>query len=501
MTIVDLCAGPGGWDIAADVLGLHPIGIEIDADACATRAANGLATIRADMTQLDPTRFGILAGLIASPPCPQFSAAGKGYGRLLIAEICAAIDDALQGLPIEPHRQKMADMLQGHLIAEALDAGDIIEAGSLDGDRDVAERFAMEAALTAEPARWIHACLPEWVAFEQVPAVLPIWQHIAHRLRGAGYSVWCGHMQAEQYGVPQTRRRAVLIASRVRTVTAPVATHQLYVHGEAQGAGEDCQPSLFGPGVLPWVSMADALGWNEGTQLGFARLDDTGTSADGYRERDWRDSDEPSFAVTEKARSWVARRPRGAGMLERHGERSDRAMDEPAPTVLANGGGNASPGFQFVNTGQNSRQAGGETVRFERETDAPAPTVTSQARSWVLTDRRPNGAERSADEPAPTITSSLDNGDKAWVHARLATTIACDSRVFQPGGHHTTGAQSENAIRLAPAEAACLQSFPPHHEFAGTKTSVFRQIGNAVPPLLALPVVAEAAGIPTGAPT
>jgi len=78
--VVDLFAGPGGWDLGARSLGIEPIGIELDESACKTRAAAGLWTIRADVASVPLNGFAGIDGLIASPPCQAFSTMGAGQG-------------------------------------------------------------------------------------------------------------------------------------------------------------------------------------------------------------------------------------------------------------------------------------------------------------------------------------------------------------------------------------------------------------------------------------
>lgn len=190
---VDLFAGPGGWDIAARDLDISTDGIEIDAAACETRAAAGLRTLRGDVRSFRPRDFSGYDGLIASPPCTDFSVAGLRRG---------------------------IDGPTGKLVEVAL--------------------------------HWALAMRPRWCAFEQVPTVLPIWREYATALAGIGYRTWAGLLHAEQYGVPQTRTRAVLIAHRDRDVGAPEPTHSRFYPRD---------PARLDPGVAQWVSMAEALGW------------------------------------------------------------------------------------------------------------------------------------------------------------------------------------------------------------------------------------------------
>ncbi|CAL9417310.1 hypothetical protein SUDANB145_01777 [Streptomyces sp. enrichment culture] len=224
MTVLDLFAGAGGWGHALTVLGVQDVGLEWDAWACLTRARAGQLTLRTDVALYPVWPWvGRTRGLIASPPCQAWSMAGKRLGL---------VDQPLV-------HQAVADLAAGRDTRERL----------LGACRDP------RSLLAAEPMRYLHALNavgdPEWVAMEEVPDVLPLWRQYAAVLRRWGFSVWTGVLNAADYGVPQTRRRAILIASRVRTAQPPEPTH-------AQVAEPD---SLFGPGRARWVSMAQALGW------------------------------------------------------------------------------------------------------------------------------------------------------------------------------------------------------------------------------------------------
>jgi DNA (cytosine-5)-methyltransferase 1 len=190
--VLDLFAGPGGWSLACTRLGLNEIGVESDPATCRTRRAAGLPTLEADVTTLHPADYANIDGLIASPPCQPFSKARKKLG--------------------------MADP-RGRLLFE--------------------------------PMRFARVLRPPWIALEEIPGVLPWWRTFAVELRTLGYATWTGILSAEQYGVPQTRRRAFLLATRTAPhITPPAATHTAYQAG---------QPRRILP-FRPWASMADAIG-------------------------------------------------------------------------------------------------------------------------------------------------------------------------------------------------------------------------------------------------
>jgi DNA (cytosine-5)-methyltransferase 1 len=469
----DLCAGARGWEADLDEDDdLHTIGFDVDPDACATARAAGLFTVQDDIARLVPAVvalvYGNPEGIIGSPPCQLFSGAGKGTGRLLMEELHRAITDAARGasdIVMARHRRELRRLLHRYLVeAEGYKRArgsrhrtakgkpytveaTPIRRGEL---RAEAGRMARNVSLVWQPARWVAALRPRWVALEQVPAVLPLWEAMARGLEVHGYRCWTGVLSAERYGVPQTRKRAVLLACLDRQPQPPEATHQAYVPGEPAREGE---PDLFGPGLKAWVSMAQALGWGmterpvttvtagssrqggpdpldggSGARATIRRERDEGrwvvkTRGDSGREHDEFSADAPSRAITGKSGSWERLAEadpddieidvnRGAGMLERYGERRPRKGSEPAPTIRGGGGGCCGPNLtvKLVN--------GTHEHRAERDIDEPAPTLHFGGRlntvSFV-TNAQTHAATRNLDEPAPTIKGGHDTAERQWV--------------------------------------------------------------------------------------
>ena len=294
---VNLFSGAGGWEVAARELGLQGVGIEWMPEAVDTARAAGFETMELDVRGVGPAGFGYPKGLIASPPCQTFSAAGLGAGR-------KALDEVLLGVQLL--RQRLTEMPtfpdeRTALVLEPL-------------------RWALEAADDGQPFGWI--------ALEQVPTVLPVWEAYAGVLRSAGYGVATGVLNAEQYGVPQTRRRAILVARFGQDAQLPAPTHSKY-HNRA--------PERLDSGVKPWVSMAEALG--RGMTAGPSYTVTGGGSATGGAE--------PFGNASRKGmRQWFCAtnvRPNAAL----------RSLDQPAPTLAF---GHEKP-----------RWLGGETTRVTVE--------------------------------------------------------------------------------------------------------------------------------------
>ena len=205
------------------------------------------------------------------------------------------------------------------------------------------------------------------------------------------------------------------------------------------GPVEPSRPrETHGPGrALPWVSMGEALGLTE--------REEGATTRGGFgEERDELSIDGPSTAVTcqlaKQANPWKSTglpyvRAVGAG-TNPHGpgrahERTERDItDEPAPTVTAEQVGNAGPWIEVVN-----------------------PYLS---------------------KPSPTVSA------------------VSECKGSGPGGLPEKMQRASDALflgtgrrRLTVEECAKLQGFPDDHPWQGSKSSRYKQVGNAVVPLMA----------------
>lgn len=230
--MLDLFAGPGGWDEGAKSIGVKAYGVEIDEDACATARAAGHLRLQADVLDVPPTyASGWTRDIfVASPPCVAFSRLNKGHSRKHVDELCDAV---------------------------------------LRGDWEWAkDDLSSLVLLPLIMGPWIEECAPRAVAFEQVPSVLPVWEAYATWMRDKmGYSVWTGIVDAADYGTPQHRKRAVLMAIRGRELIEPRRTHG--------------PKAYFGRETVPYVTAGEALGWSSITVRDPDRVNDqSGTPFD-----------------------------------------------------------------------------------------------------------------------------------------------------------------------------------------------------------------------------
>ncbi|MEV5336319.1 DNA cytosine methyltransferase [Streptomyces werraensis] len=453
--IVDLFAGPGGLDVAAHVLGHQVTGIEWDSEACETRCMAGLDTFQGDVREFRAIFFPRAQVLTGGPPCQTFTVAGHGAGRRALDDVLEYItklheavrvenqdwkeifrtwhriseelrgkerkaekvkarkrevediratkrrairkrlvhlgnsDDAakniLKGLK-DPRNLEFQDYELKGLLKELSDLND--ELAKL---KDELEELGDErTGLVLQPLWWViersrrPGSTPyEAVILEQVPTVMRVWEEYAKVFATLGYRTRTQLMHTEAFGVPQTRRRAVLMARFDPTASA----------------------NKIHPGHLPEVSESHMRFQPRSEQADTLFSDTSEKDRKRSRKDNWVSMGEALTKAKEVAKQLELNPP-----PELH--------DRPDFTVVSNYGTGGDP-----------------KLRGRRDHDTPAATVTGKiSRNRVV--RKDNG---------------------------------------------------EHLARFSSAEAGVLQTFPVAYPWSGK--DIPQQIGNAVPPRLALHVL------------
>jgi len=347
-------------------------------------------------------------------------------------------------------------------------------------------RHDARARLYLEYLRYVDAFQPLAVLIENVPDVLNhgghnIAEEICEVLEGKGYV--CGYtlLNAAYYGVPQTRERMFLIAYR-REVAAriifPAPTHwvelppgydgtravalKLLNQGDLRGDVHNyIDPPEASGRLAAAVTAEAALGdlppiyarkqLEAGTLRRGARRFDKPVRTDGRRKvsdycelmRSW-----PGFEAQEVLLDHVIRYlPRDYPLFARlnagdqYPEAWQHALDmlEERMAELKRQGTAIRPG----------------TAAYERLKASIVPPYDP--------GKFPNKWRKMwRDQPARTLMAHLGKDGYSHIHY-----------------------DSAQARTISVREAARLQSFPDGFVFCGTMNPAFRQIGNAVPPLLA----------------
>ncbi|MGJ3523609.1 DNA cytosine methyltransferase [Nitratidesulfovibrio sp. D1] len=451
--VLDLFAGCGGLSLGFQAAGCEIVAaVEFDAEAARSHGVNfhpedGRFAQARDITTTPPDKLTADLGLgkpestfdiiVGGPPCQAFARVG---------------------------RSKLREV----------------------ADHPEAFRHDPRARLYIEYIEYVKACAPLAVVMENVPDMLNFGGHnIAHEicevLAAEGYI--CGYtlLNAALYGVPQMRERAFLIAIRAEIadrVCFPAPSHQidlpagyegtravalkLLANSDTHGPDSYWHPIPDADDELPHAVTAQqaledlpaihALSemQNGNLKRGARRFDKPlpypqvdAVSEYGRLMRDW-----PGFRAPDRLRDHVIRYlPRDYKLFARlsPGDQYPQAY-QTAEAMFAEE-------LARLHTNGAKPRKGSKAWKELRASIVPPYDHTKFPNKW---------RKMEAERPARTLMAHLGKDSYSHIHY-----------------------DSTQARTISVREAARLQSFPDGFIFSGTMNPAFRQIGNAVPPLLA----------------
>jgi DNA (cytosine-5)-methyltransferase 1 len=254
------------------------------------------------------------------------------------------------------------------------------------------------AGLFREYLRMVDGLRPKWLVMENVTGITSIAgggivREIEEGMDKLGYKVRLKTLKAEEFGVPQERRRMFFIATRTNApIVFPTPTH--------------------GAGLCPFVNVWDAISDLPLVQTGDKDLD---------------------HAYASPAKNAYQRLLRGKQKrVSNHVPPRLASVNEERMKHIPAGGSWRDIPFELLPAGMRRAKRSDHTKRYGR------PRKT---------------------DLACTILTKCDVHWGAYIHP-----------------------EQNRAITVR--EAARLQSFPDSFVFQGSRTEQYRQVGNAVPPLL-----------------
>lgn len=375
-------------------------------------------------------------------------------------------------------------------------------------DHPEAFRHDPRARLYIEYLDYVEACAPLAVVMENVPDML---NHGGHNIAGEVCDVLssrgyvCGYtlLNAAFYGVPQMRERMFLIAIRQELTDAirfPDPTHwielplgyegsravalKLLTRGDAHGpdayyrpapeATSDLPPAITAQQALQDLPVIDAQSLLASGKLKRgARRFDQPIKWDGHERlteygklmREW-----PGFKGKPEIFDHVIRYlPRDYKLFSK----LEAGSQYPEAFCLAQDMFEKALDEIEAREGKRPRK-GSNAWKLLRAQIVPPYDPGKFPNKW---------RKMEADQPSRTLLAHLGKDGYSHIHY-----------------------DSAQARTISVREAARLQSFPDGFVFCGTMNPAFRQIGNAVPPLLAKAVAASVyeqiqAGLEAGQPS
>lgn len=451
--VLDLFSGCGGLSLGFKRAGYDiAAAVEFDPHAAKSHGQN---------FHPDDARHSIARDITTTPPAKLAEALGLG-------ETALAVDVLVGGPPCQAFARVGRSKL-----------------------REVAEhpeafRHDARARLYIEYLRYVEACAPLAVVMENVPDMLNHGGHnlaeeIAEVLAAKGYVCRYSLLNAAFYGVPQMRERMILVAVHkevASSISLPEPTHwidlpagytgtravALKLLGAMNAAGDAhhyCEAPAATNDMTPAITAEEAIG--DMPTMDARQMLAAGTLRRGKRVFDIA----VPYHGSEKANDYAA------GMRSWPAFEGKSALYDHVIRYLPRDYqifAGLQAGDQYPEAHRYAVSLFEERVAERRAGGDELPEGSPEWQALLASVVPPYDASKfpnkwrkmEADRPARTLLAHLGKDGYSHIHY-----------------------DSSQARPISVREAARLQSFPDGFAFSGTMNPAFRQIGNAVPPILA----------------